>query len=76
MKKQLDTSVMENELRSGSAFFRAVPQHQKQSEKAEPSPLPAELKDSDSNAAASNLRLDNVSAKPSQKEANPASECP
>src|SRR5687767_9796706 len=72
MKKQLDTTVMENELRSGSAFFRAVPQRQSQSEKAQSSPPPTELKDVDPKTAPSlGSPLDNLPAiKPPRKEAN------
>jgi hypothetical protein len=74
MKKQLDTSVMENELRSGSAFFRAVPQRQKEPEKSQFSPIPAELKNSGRNVAVTlSSPLDSFSAiKPPKKEANPA----
>lgn len=72
MKKQLDTSVMENELRSGSAFFRAVPQRQDQPEKAQPTPLSTQQKDVALNAAVpSSSPFDNASAiKPPKKEAN------
>jgi hypothetical protein len=75
MKKQLDTRVMENELRGGSAFFRAVPSSQNQPQKEQASPLPAERKDGDPNTATPPLSspLDELPAiKPPKKEANPA----
>lgn len=73
MKKQLDTTVMENELRSGSAFFRAVPQRQDQAEEAHSIPPPTAQEDFGSNTATPSLSspLDGLPAiKPPKKEAN------
>lgn len=78
MKKQLDTTVMENELRSGSAFFRALPQQQNQVEQAEASSLLPSQEDFNPNAAVPvNSPLDNdPTIKLPKKETNLAPAAP